>query len=134
MKVVLDTNVLIAAFIARGTCHELLEYCVHEHELVTSAFILDEVREALVKKFNFSRQDAAEAVALLHTRITLVTPEPLPVPVCRDQDDDNIIGTAIAGACKCIVTGDKDLLVLKCYRGIDIIPPDRFWRHEAKSK
>ncbi len=134
MKVVLDTNVLIAAFIARGTCHELLEYCVHEHELVTSGFILDEVRQALVKKFHFSRQDAAETVALLSTRMIVVTPEPLPAPVCRDPEDDNIIGTAVAGACECIVTGDKDLLVLKRHRDIDIISPDRFWRHEAKNK
>ena len=134
MKVVLDTNVLIAAFIARGTCHEVLEYCVHEHELVTSGFILDEVHEALVKKFRYSRQDATETVALLNTRMTVVTPEPLPAPVCRDPEDDTIIGTAIAGACECIVTGDKDLLVLKHYSGIDIISPDRFWRHEAKSK
>ena len=134
MKIVLDTNVLIAAFIARGTCHELLEYCVHEHELVASGFILDEIRKALVKKFHFSGQEATAVVALLHTRMTIVTAEPLPVPVCRDQDDDNIISTAIAGECKCIVTGDKDLLVLKHYRGIDIISPDRFWRYEAKSK
>ena len=134
MRVVLDTNVLIAAFIARGICHELLEYCVHEHELVASDFILDEIRKALVKKFHFSGQEATEAVALLNTRMTVVTPEPLPSPVCRDRDDDNIIGTAVAGECKCIVTGDKDLLVLKHYRGIDILSPDRFWRHEAKSK
>ena len=134
MRVVLDTNVLIAAFIARGTCHELLEYCVHEHELVTSRFIAKEMREALVKKFNYSRREATEALALLNMRMTVVTPEPLPAPVCRDQDDDKIIGTALAGACACIVTGDKDLLVLKHYRGIDIISPDRFWRYEAKSK
>lgn len=134
MKVVLDTNVLIAAFIARGTCHELLEYCVHEHELVASDFILDETRKALVKKFHFSGTEATEAVALLNTRMTVVIPEPLPTPICRDQSDDAIIGTALAGACKCIVTGDKDLLVLKHYRGIDIISPDRFWRHEARNK
>jgi len=133
VKVVLDTNVLIAALIARGTCHELLEYCVHEHELVTSDFILGEIRQALMKKFHFSRQEATEAVALLKTGMIIVTPEPLPVPVCRDLDDDNIIGTAIAGSCMCIVTGDKDLLVLKHYRGIDILSPDSFWRHEAKN-
>jgi putative PIN family toxin of toxin-antitoxin system len=134
VRVLLDTNVLIAAFIARGACHELLEYCIHEHELVTSGFILEEVREALVKKFHCSRQEATETVALLNTRMTVVTPELLPSPVCRDPEDDTIIGTALAGSCACIVTGDKDLLVLKRHRGIDIIPPDRFWGFEARSK
>ena len=31
MKLLLDTNVLVAALVARGTCHELLEHCVREH-------------------------------------------------------------------------------------------------------
>lgn len=34
MKIVLDTNVLIAALIARGVCHELLEHCVLRHTLL----------------------------------------------------------------------------------------------------
>ncbi len=50
MKVVLDTNVLIAAFIARGACSVLFEHCVEHHELVASEFILDEVRQHLQDK------------------------------------------------------------------------------------
>lgn len=132
MRVVLDTNVLLAALITRGTCHELLEYCVHEHELVTSRFILEEARQALVKKFRFSRREAKEAIPLLNTRMTIVTPETLQAPVCRDPDDDKIMGTAFAGACECIVTGDKDLLVLERCRGINIVSPDRFWGYETR--
>ena len=30
MKIVLDTNVLIAAFIARGVCSDLLEHCARQ--------------------------------------------------------------------------------------------------------
>ena len=48
MKVLLDTNVLIAAFIARGSCAELLEHCVRRHELFTSQWILEEFRRNLV--------------------------------------------------------------------------------------
>lgn len=51
MKILLDTNVLIAALIARGVCHELLEHCARRHKLVTSDFILDEVRNKLIQKF-----------------------------------------------------------------------------------
>ena len=49
MKIVLDTNVLIAALIARGVCHELLEHCVLRHTLFTSDFILNETHEKLTK-------------------------------------------------------------------------------------
>jgi putative PIN family toxin of toxin-antitoxin system len=45
MKVVLDTNVLIAAFITRGSSSDLLEHCIRQHEIVTSEFILDEFRQ-----------------------------------------------------------------------------------------
>ncbi len=39
MKIVLDTNVLIAAFISHGTCNELLEHCALNHEVILSPFI-----------------------------------------------------------------------------------------------
>lgn len=40
MKLVLDTNVLIAALIARGICADLLEHCVLSHTIVVSEFRL----------------------------------------------------------------------------------------------
>ncbi len=44
MKVVLDTNVLIAALISRGACADLLEHCVLRHTIVSSDVILSELR------------------------------------------------------------------------------------------
>jgi uncharacterized protein len=44
VKILLDTNILIAALIARGTCNELLEYCTVRHRLYTSEFILNECK------------------------------------------------------------------------------------------
>ena len=53
MKLVLDTNVLVAAFISEGVCHELLEHCFLKHEVVLSNRILKELDETLQKKFKF---------------------------------------------------------------------------------
>lgn len=69
MRIVLDTNVLIAALIARGTCHELLEHCVVRHELITSKFILDEVRDMLIEKFKYPNAMANEAISVLRSRM-----------------------------------------------------------------
>jgi uncharacterized protein len=44
MNVVLDTNVLIAAFIVKGFCHALVEQCFRVHSVVTSEFILNELK------------------------------------------------------------------------------------------
>jgi uncharacterized protein len=102
MRLVLDTNVLIAALIARGVCADLLEHCVLNHTLVTSEFILDELREHLVGKFNFSAQEASEAVALLKSQMQQVIPVKLEQPFSRDPDDDQVLATAIAGQVQCI--------------------------------
>lgn len=131
MRIILDTNVLIAAFIARGVCHRLLEYCISRHDLVASEFILDEVRNKLSAKFKYAPGVAAETVSLLRSQIEVVSPAPLDKPVCRDADDDNILAAAMAGGCKCIITGDKDLLVLRQFRGIDILSPSDFQAYES---
>ena len=65
MKIVFDTNVLIAALISRGVCHELLEHCVLRHTLFTSDFILEETQEKLIEKFVYAPELAAEAASVL---------------------------------------------------------------------
>jgi putative PIN family toxin of toxin-antitoxin system len=131
MKIVLDTNVLIAALIARGVCADLLEHCVLSHTILVSDFILGELRGHLVGKFKHTDQEADEAIALFRSQMESVEPVALDQPVCRDTDDDHILGTAIAGQAECIVTGDKDLLVLKQYEGIHILSPGDFADFES---
>ena len=97
MIVTLDTNVLIAAFIARGQSHELLEHLIRHHSIVASAFILDEFRNTLVSKFGVSKSGARSAVRLLRRELNIVKPKALPSQVCRDEDDDWILATAAAG-------------------------------------
>jgi putative PIN family toxin of toxin-antitoxin system len=134
MRLVLDANVLIAAFVARGFSAELLEYCVREHELVTSDAILEEIQRNLVAKIKVSASQANQTLELLRTRMDVVEPVALEAPVCRDADDDIVLGTALAGSCKLIVTGDKDLLVLERYRDIPIVSPRGFWSFESQSR
>ena len=132
MKIVLDTNVLIAALIARGVCADLLEHCVSSHAIVASEFILDELRRHLVGKFKYSAGEADEAIILLKSQMEIVEPVPLGQPICRDPDDDQVLGTAIAGTAACIVTGDKDLLVLQQHEAIQILSPSEFSDFESK--
>lgn len=132
MRVVLDTNVLIAAFVTRGVCHELVEHVVREHEPFTSDFILGELRATLTDKLRVPRDLAAEAVELQLSRMRRVEPAAVPESTCRDPEDAAVLGTALAADATCLVTGDEDLLVLRKHRGIYILAPGGFWRFEAE--
>ena len=130
MTVALDTNVLIAAFVARGVCHELLEHLVRHHEPVVSPFVLGELEAKLTAKFSASAEEAEAAVSLLRSRLRVVEPAPLAEPVCRDPDDDAVLAMAVAASAACLLTGDRDLLVLDRYAGIPILQPSAFWSFE----
>ncbi len=117
----------------RGWSSTLVEHCVQRHTLVSSDFILNELRKHLVQTFKYSVAGAEEVVSLFRSKMEVVRPTDLGTAVCRDPDDDAILGTAVAGNAVCIVTGDKDLLVLKRFRSIDIIHPSEFAEYEARS-
>ncbi len=127
MRVVLDTNVIIAAFASRGLCSEVFEVCLSGHSVITSEFILSEVREKLFQKIRLPQAIVHKIIAYLRDTSEIVRPEPINEPVCRDKDDNFIIGTALGGKVKLIITGDEDLLSLEKYKGIKIVTPREFW-------
>ena len=130
MRVLLDTNVLIAAFIARGTCHEVLEHTVRCHELVLCTHILQEFRDKLRHKFGFTSKEASRAEALLKSRARRVHPEPPALHV--DPDDLPVLGAALAGGCHCVVTGDRELQQLGSVGDCAILSPRAFWAWDAR--
>ena len=132
MNLVLDTNVLIAALVARGVCGDHLEHCVRSHSVVSAPALLDELREVLVRKFRQRDADVRAAVGLFAETFTLVTPPVLDPPACRDPDDDVVLATAVAGQCVAVITGDQDLLVLDPFQRIRILAPSAFWQWERE--
>jgi putative PIN family toxin of toxin-antitoxin system len=72
------------------------------------------------------------ALQLFGETFTLVTPDPLDPPICRDRDDDVVLATALAGECAAIITGDQDLLILHPFRGVHVLAPSAFWKWESE--
>lgn len=130
MRLVLDTNVLVAAFVARGACHDLLEHCLVHHDVVMSDFLFEEFERVLSRKLRIPAELVNDARRLLQSETRFVKPAALSAGVCRDPDDDMVLATARAGRCGCVVTGDDDLLVLGAYEGIRILRPVAFWEYE----
>ena len=126
MRVVLDTNVLVAAFVARGVCADVFERVIADHELMLSPHLLGEFDRVMSKKLRFEPSHVDRAVVLLRRMGLFVEPAPLANRVCRDPDDDSVLALARDGRAKCLVTGDDDLLTLELFEGIPIVTPREF--------
>jgi len=126
VKVVLDTNVLLAAFATRGLCEAVLAACLASHEIVLSEHILRELHRHLRGKFKMPPRQVDAILAFLRNSVTVVTPAKVTAGACRDQSDLAVMGTALAAGADCLVTGDRDLLDLKKFHGTPILSPRAF--------
>ena len=127
MKIVLDANVVVAAFASRGLCESILELCLHNHEIILCEELLDEILRNLRKKIKLPISIVEEIGELLREYANMVRPVPLASDLCRDPDDVKILGLAVVANVDCIVTGDKDLLILEKFQGIPILTPRSFY-------
>jgi putative PIN family toxin of toxin-antitoxin system len=131
IRAVLDTNVLVSAFIRpQSPPGRLLAGLAGEpaFELILSPGILDEVGRALRYPGVRNRISASDAeielrLAMLDTLSTPVAGQVEVVGVARDPDDDQVLAAAIEGCADYLVTGDQDLLTLGEYEGIRIVTP-----------
>ncbi len=132
MKIVFDSNVVIAAFGTRGLCDSLLEEALENHRVVLSEELLQEIQKALQKKFRMPPLEVKSAIAFLKQYSAMETPEALPRDTCRDPDDVKVLGLAVAASADLIITGDKDLLTLKEFRKIPILSPREFLNRQGR--
>jgi uncharacterized protein len=123
MRIVFDTNVFFAAFVAHGICAGLYEECLLRGRIVVSQFILEELREKLLTKAKLSQVEVEEVLDAVSADAEFVETRPLVSPICRAADDDWILATALTAKADALVTGDKDLLVLERHEGIPILTP-----------
>ncbi len=126
MRVVLDTNVLIAAFISRqGLPARVVGlWSGGDYDLVTSTWQIEEFRNASRYDRVERRVNYAEVGTFINALCrNAVVVENLPsVDLSPDPDDNYILATAFAGRAQYLVTGDKsDLQVLRKVQGIRIV-------------
>ena len=126
MKIVLDANVIIAGFATRGLCESIMELCLSEHEILLSDDLLDEILRNLQFKIKLPEIIVDNIGKFLREHANFSIPVPLSADVCRDSDDIKILGLAVASNADYIVTGDKDLLVLKSFQNIPILTSRSF--------
>jgi putative PIN family toxin of toxin-antitoxin system len=125
-RICLDSNVLVAAFISRGLCADLLKLVLSEYELIVPEVVAEEVTRVLSTKLKAS-QAALSAVKAVLDRCDVVPrghgQSPIPV---RDPDDERVLADAVAAGAEILVSGDQDLLIVAEQSPIRILSPRGF--------
>jgi putative PIN family toxin of toxin-antitoxin system len=128
VKVVLDTNVFISGIFFSGPPNKILKgWRDGRFTLVLSPEILEEyqrVADTLSKKY--PPVDLTELLELIVVEADMIQAGPLKEPVSADPDDDMFIACALASGAKLIVSGDKHLLDVDGYDGIEVLKPKAF--------
>jgi putative PIN family toxin of toxin-antitoxin system len=119
--VVLDSGIWISAFQFGGTPQAALDSVFSDHTVAICDQIVAEVRATLVRKFSWKDENV---LAIL----TEYTSDGMHVEVtgavqgaCRDPKDDMVFECAVKADAEIIVSGDKDLLSVKTYHGIQVL-------------
>jgi len=132
VRVVFDTNVVVAGIVAEGLCREILEIHLPEHTAILSEVLWDELTATLRKKFGLTPGDLP-ILALYRQHAEWCEPAALAEAVCRDPDDDWVLATAVAGDAAAIVSGDADLLTLGHYSNIQMLSLRQFVGQQSSS-
>lgn len=132
-RIVNDTNVWLSALYFSGNEAKIVGL-IEEKQItsVTSKFILDELKEKMIVKFQTPVFAANATIAYVSSLSELVTIEGKTFGL-RDFDDNQVLETAVNGKCNWLITGDKDLLEFKKYMNIQIVNAGKFLDEYTKT-
>ena len=122
MRVVFDTNIFISSPVIPGGLAEKAISRIIEgrDDLVISRDIIKEVLAVLSSKFGQEREALSHMAVILSELGEMVRPDHR-VRGFDDEPDHRILECAIFAKADLIVTGDKEILRLKEYRGIKFL-------------
>lgn len=130
MRVVIDTNVFISSLLSpAGNPRKVIDlWRLEKITLCLSKEILQEYFAVLARMGMAGEPEGAQLVQLFETRynqVFVASPPPI-AAIAEDPADDKFISCAVTVGAKYIVSGDRHLLDLKKFRGIQILAPTNF--------
>ena len=131
MRVVLDTNVLVAAMRSpKGASARLVAAALHGEVIMVSNVGLFTEYEAVMTREEHLRAAGIslyEALAILDELAAVVVPASwvdLPRPQLRDRDDDMVLEAAVGGGADAIVTSERRTFApASAHFGISVLTP-----------
>lgn len=123
-RFILDANVIISALLSKKSPpRQALDKARKQGIVLMSQSIWSEISEVVARpKFDkyLSSQERQLFLLVFEQAVKFIDIKET-VNACRDPKDDKYLELAVSGKAKCIVTGDRDLLVLHPFREIPII-------------
>ena len=120
MRVMLDTNILISAFVFKSKkMNELIYKLSKEHEIIICSYTVEELKDLINSKFKVSQKDLDEFLKDFPFNL-VYSPTNVENKLfeIRDKDDYIILHTAIIEDVDVFITGDKE------FDNIDIDKPE----------
>lgn len=122
---VFDTNTLISAFLVGSHTNNMAFIkALDTGRIVISRAIIQELTEVFMrKKFDkyATLEERIKILSFLDKQI-MKWPEPIEaIVICRDPKDNKYLELAASAKASCIITGDKDLLILHPFGDIPIL-------------
>jgi putative PIN family toxin of toxin-antitoxin system len=127
MRLVLDTNSAVSAFLWRGPPHEILEVArVGRVTLFVSPSLIVELTDVLARPkfrsvFQKLKIGPTDVISDYGGLAGWVYPSVATRFVPNDADDDEIVAAAVAASADLVVSGDHDLLELGTVAGIRVV-------------
>lgn len=134
MRIMLDTNILISAFVFNSKhISGMLDVLTGEHAIVLSSYVIEELKKVVAAKFPH-KADSLKKFLINLPFEHVQTPDSIDMEqysALRDIDDIPVLAAAIAEDVDILLTGDKDFESLTLKRPA-ILTPARFLQFYGK--
>ena len=127
-RVIVDTNCWISFLIGRRLASLVSLLSDERIELVLCDELLEEIKEVTQRpKFvkYFPEHEVSSLISFLRLKGTIFKPT-TSLALCRDEADDYLLALAKDAKAHYLVTGDKDLLVIREVANCRIVDPKTF--------
>lgn len=129
MRVVFDANILVSAFtLPGGSGDRALDMVLDGRAtLLLSKPIVGETIRVLGTKFGRDREELARLAVFLADLAEIVAPDRT-IRALADEPDNRILECAVTGGAALVVTGDRAMLGLGRFEGVEIVTLREFLR------
>ncbi len=140
LRVVVDTNVFISAFLIKSSIPYLILEAVRSQKciLIMSPAILTEIeevinRQKIIQRTKTTEEERKTFIQNIIDISFFVLDQNILNIIKDDPDDDKFLSAAFLSNADYIISGDKHLLNLETHKGIKIIEPHYFLNVLKKS-